>query len=101
MGYENWIETPVPMYMSYKMFNWTNPDDIFEPDYKPNFVEMGPYVFQEDHVRVNVTFHPENGTVSFDQIRTWHFLPEMSNGTLEDKVTNINVVAAVSIISSR
>lgn len=77
------------------MFNWTNPEDVGKPDFKPNFVEMGPYVFLEEHVRVNVTFHPENGTVSFDQIRTYHFMPEMSNGTLDDNVTNINAIAAV------
>lgn len=63
LGYENWEVTPVPMYMRYKMFNWTNPEDVREPGYKPNFVEMGPYVFLEKHVRVNVSFHPENGTV--------------------------------------
>lgn len=98
MGYDNWIVMPVPMYMRYKMFNWTNAEDIDEPNYKPNFVEMGPYVFLEEHIRVNVTFHPVNGTVSYDQIRTYHFVPEMSNGTLSDNVTSINVVAAVSII---
>lgn len=77
------------------MFNWTNPEDAHQPNYKPNFVEMGPYVFLEKHTRVNVTFHSENDTVSFDQIRTWHFMPEMSNGSLSDNVTNINVIAAV------
>lgn len=45
---------------------------------------------------MNVTFHPENDTVSYDQIRTWHFVPEMSNGTLDDNVTSVNVIAAVS-----
>lgn len=82
------------------MFNWTNPDEIHTvPDYKPNLVEMGPYVFLEKHTRVNVTFHPENDTVSYDQIRTWHFVPEKSNGTLDDNVTNVNVIAAVNIFS--
>lgn len=97
MNYDNWIETPIPMYLKFTMFNWTNPDDIHDPDYKPNLVEMGPYVFLEKHTRVNVSFHPENGTVSYDQIRTWHFKPEMSNGTLNDSVTNVNVIAAVSV----
>lgn len=99
MTYKNWIETPIPMYIKFKMFNWTNPEDIHEPEYKPNLVEMGPYVFSEKHTRVNVTFHPENDTVSYDQIRTWHFMPEMSNGTLDDEVTNVNVIAAVRIIN--
>lgn len=81
------------------MFNWTNSEDIYEPNYKPNLVELGPYVFLEKHIRVNVSFHPENDTVTFDQIRTWHFMPEMSNGTLDDKITNVNVIAAVRYIS--
>lgn len=83
------------MYLSITMFNWTNPNDIRTPKYKPNLVEMGPYVFMEKHQRVNVTFHPENDTVSFDQIRTWHFVAEKSNGSLDDEVTNVNVIAAV------
>lgn len=95
MSYKNWIETPIPMYIKITMFNWTNADDIHKPNYKPNLVEMGPYVFTEKHKRVNVSFHPENDTVSFDQIRTWHFIPEMSNGSLDDEVTNVNVIAAV------
>lgn len=95
LGYKNWADIPVPMYMRVKMFNWTNPKDIKSTNYKPHFVEMGPYVFLEKHTRVNVSFHPENDTVSFGQIRTWHFVPEMSNGTMSDNVTNVNVVAAV------
>lgn len=83
------------MYLKFTMFNWTNPDDIHAPNYKPNLVEMGPYVFLEKHFRVNVSFHPENDTVSYDQIRTWHFVREMSVGSLDDNVTNVNVIAAV------
>ncbi|XP_031627454.1 protein croquemort-like isoform X2 [Contarinia nasturtii] len=101
VNYKNWIETPIPMYIKFTMFNWTNPDDIRTPNYKPNFVEMGPYVFSEKHKRVNVTFHPENDTVSFDQIRTWHYIQNMSNGSLDDEVTNVNVIAASAAFSLR
>lgn len=81
------------------MFNWTNPEKVLNLKVKPHFVEMGPYIFLEKHKRVNVTWHPNNGTVSYDQIRTWHFVPELSNGSLSDKVTNVNVMAAVSLFS--
>lgn len=97
-SYKNWIDIPIPMYIKYTMFNWTNPEDVHKPNYKPNLVEMGPYTFIEKHTRVNVSFHAENDTVSFDQIRTWHFVPEMSNGSLDDYVTNVNVIAAVRMI---
>lgn len=96
LNYNNWIETPIPMYLKFMMFNWTNAHEIQATNYKPNLTEVGPYVFLEKHTRVNVTFHPENDTVSFDQIRTWHFMPNMSVGTLDDNITNVNVVAVVS-----
>ncbi|XP_059617325.1 protein croquemort-like [Phlebotomus argentipes] len=90
--YNNWIETPIPMYLEFYMFNWTNPDKIhnWETE-KPHFVEMGPYVFTEKRKRVNIVWN-NNGTVSFNQSREWHFVPEMSNGTLDDKVTNLNLI---------
>lgn len=96
LNYNNWIETPLPMYLEIKMFNWTNPDQVQNLKIKPHFVEMGPYVFLEKHKRVNVTWNAENGTVSYNQIRTWHFVPEKSNGSLADVVTNVNVITAVS-----
>jgi len=41
---------------------------------------------------VNLTWNA-NDTVTFQQIRRWHFVPERSNGTLRDDVTNINAIA--------
>lgn len=92
------MDLPAPIYMKFWMFNWTNPGDIKQPNYKPNLVELGPYVFIEKHIRVNVTFNAEGETLSFDQIRTWHYQPEMSNGSLDDLVTNVNVIASVRFL---
>lgn len=93
MNYENWIETPIPMYLEVTLFNWTNPDKLTEKDYKPNFVEVGPFVFHESHKRVNITWN-KNSTVTFDQIRTWHFDEKLSNGSLLEPVTTANVITA-------
>lgn len=47
VSYNMWRETPIPMYLKFYMFNWTNPREfIASPDVKPNFMEMGPYVFR-------------------------------------------------------
>lgn len=100
LNYDNWIVTPIPMYLRITMFNWTNPHEIKSANYKPNFVEMGPYVFLEKHERINVTFSRDNDTVSFYQNRTWHFVPEMSHGSLDDKVTNVDTIYAVRISES-
>lgn len=51
---------------------------------------------RERREKVNITFHPENSTVSFDQKRTWFFDEARSNGSLNDMVTQLNVVALVS-----
>lgn len=95
LTYDNWIQTPLPMFAEFYMFNWTNPEKVYDPLVKPHFVEMGPYVFQEMHNRNDVQFFG-NGTVGFNQTRTWHFREDLSNGQLEDQVTNLNTIAMVS-----
>uniref|UniRef100_A0A182QLD0 Scavenger receptor class B n=1 Tax=Anopheles farauti TaxID=69004 RepID=A0A182QLD0_9DIPT len=91
-NYDNWIRTPIPMYLEIHLFNWTNPDEVARNrSAKPHFVEMGPYTFSELHERVNLVWN-DNATVTYEQRRTWHFVPELSNGTLDDQVTNLNVI---------
>lgn len=82
------------MYFDIYLFNWSNPNDIYNPNIKPSFTEMGPYVFLSSNERVNLDWH-ENHTLSFNQIRTWKFVPELSNGTLDDEITTLNVISAV------
>lgn len=48
---------------------------------------------------MNITWNT-NDTVTFQQIRRWHFVPELSNGTLKDDITNINAIAVVIIFSA-
>ncbi|GLV39928.1 croquemort [Carabus blaptoides fortunei] len=93
-GYDIWKETPIPMYMDVYLFNWTNPEEV-KKDWtiKPIVEQLGPYVFSEKHTRVNITWN-SNYTVSFRQIRTWHHRPDLSVGSLDDKVNSINTIAA-------
>ncbi|KAG5674505.1 hypothetical protein PVAND_004467 [Polypedilum vanderplanki] len=101
INYENWKETPVPMYLEIYLFNWTNADQLYNTSVTPNFVEMGPYVFLEKHIRTNVTWSNDETTVDFYQKRVWHFVPELSNGSLEDEVTNVNPIVAACGYTSR
>ncbi|KAL7042985.1 hypothetical protein ACKWTF_001355 [Chironomus riparius] len=98
LNYDNWKETPIPMYLEIYLFNWTNSDEIHNRSVKPNFVEMGPYVFHEKHIRTNISWSDDSTTVDFYQKRVWHFKPELSNGSLDDEITNINPLVAVSIM---
>ncbi|XP_057325256.1 protein croquemort-like isoform X2 [Microplitis mediator] len=93
-SYTMWEKTPIPMYLEIYLFNWTNPKDFsLKSKYKPHFNEMGPYVFSEVDYKVNQVWN-ENDTITFQQKRVWHFIASKSNGTLSDKITNINPVAA-------
>lgn len=94
-GYEVWKDSSSlpPMYLEIYFFNWTNPEELTVPGKKPILVEVGPYSFAEVRQKVNVTFHPENNTVSYFQRRSWYFDQEHSNGSLEDSITQLNAVA--------
>ncbi|CAG9766453.1 unnamed protein product [Ceutorhynchus assimilis] len=94
-GYKMWKETPIPMYLEFHMFNWTNAHLATKnPGVKPMFTEMGPYTFYEHHIRENVTFN-DNDTITYMNKRTWRFEPTMSNGTLDDVITMLNPIAIV------
>ncbi|XP_034950523.1 protein croquemort-like isoform X2 [Chelonus insularis] len=92
-SYLLWEKTPIPMYLKVYLFNWTNPHDFKNPESKPHFNELGPYVFQEIDYKVNQIWN-DNETVTFQQKRIWIFQESMSNGTLNDRVTNLNPIAA-------
>ncbi|CAL7934631.1 unnamed protein product [Xylocopa violacea] len=92
--FEVWKDTSQlpPMYMKIRFFNWTNPEELKTPGKKPNLVEVGPYVFREIRQKADVAFHPENHTVSYFQRRWWYFEPELTNGSLADRITQLNTV---------
>lgn len=54
--------------------------------------------FREIRQKADVVFHPENHTVSYFNRRWWFFEPELTNGSLNDRVTQLNTVAIVSKI---
>lgn len=94
-GFHIWNDTSSlpPMYFRIYFFNWTNPHDLREKGTKPVLEELGPYVFREIRQKANVMFHPENNTVSYFYRRWWYFEPELTNGSLSDKITQLNAVA--------
>ena len=95
INYKLWLHTPIPMYLEVYMFHMTNSKEFLKNESViPNFEEIGPFVFQEVHDRVNLTWN-DDFTVSYNQTRTWTFRPEMSE-SLSTQVTNINPVIAVS-----
>lgn len=92
-----WKETPLPMYLTFHMFNWTNAEEyVKNPSIKPIFTECGPYTYYEHHLRENVTFN-NNDTVTYFTKRTWRFEPDKSVGSPDDLIITLNPILAVSM----
>jgi len=88
-----WRDLPTPMYAKMYLFNVTNADEVTMNGAKPTLSELGPYVFYENHHKTKLVWN-ENNTVTYQQIRTWEHVPELSVGKLTDRVTILNPVAA-------
>ncbi len=52
---------------------------------------MTNFNWREVHERVNVTRLDHNYTIQFQQKRYWQYVEEMSNGSLDDPITTLNV----------
>jgi len=86
-----WQDLPAPMLASMYMFKVLNPDQV-AIGAKPELEEVGPYVFTEKHHKTKLVWN-ENGTITYRQIRTWNFVPDLSAGSLDDNVTILNSIA--------
>ncbi|KAF2365423.1 CD36 family [Trinorchestia longiramus] len=98
-AYDIWKDTPVPLSLSFYLFNLTNPEE-FQNGAKPNVSEVGPYVYREYHEKTNLTFN-DNNTVAFYQKRWWVWDQEASGDRLEDDpiciLNTVPVSAAYSV----
>lgn len=99
-NYENWMKSPVPRITEFYLFNWTNPGQVYDKNSKPHFIETGPYVFEEKHFRTNVVFKSDE-VIDFNRTVKWFFRKDLSQGSLEDVITNINPVLMVSCFRFR
>ncbi|KAF0306156.1 Protein croquemort [Amphibalanus amphitrite] len=98
-GYEFWRTLPVPIFMKFYMWNVTNSAEVVSSHARPVLEQLGPYVYSEKHLKVNMTWNANN-TVTYQQVKTWHFEPDLSAGRLDDNVTSLNVplLAAAALI---
>ncbi|OWF39622.1 lysosome membrane protein 2-like [Mizuhopecten yessoensis] len=95
--YDIWKDTPIPIYMQFYMFDVRNPEEVLQGK-KPFVVQKGPYTYREVRTKFNI-IHNDNGTVSYRQNRTFHFVPSMSVGNENETFTTPNPVYW-SLISS-
>lgn len=91
-AYEIWRDVPVPMSLTFYLFNLTNPVE-FENGEKPRVEEVGPYVYREYHEKVNISPNHANYTITYFQRRWWIWDQEASgNNTQNDSISLLNVV---------
>ncbi|XP_076266681.1 protein croquemort-like isoform X2 [Rhynchophorus ferrugineus] len=83
-----WRENPIPLTLQVYLYNWTNPEQLFNRTVKPHFKQLGPYVFDETKKKVNITWH-KNDTVSYYYLKRWWFNEAKSTNNLTDLVTSI------------
>lgn len=95
--FDKWAEIPIPIYLEVYLYNWTNPDKAKDPNMKPHFQEVGPFVWVEYRTKEDIVFH-ENGTVSFWIVRTWHFSEELTKADMDGEITGVNLIPLVSIL---
>ncbi|EDW04670.1 GH23397 [Drosophila grimshawi] len=73
--YKSWVAAPVPVYSTFYLFNWTNPEDFNNTDVKPHYEQLGPYTFSDYKVKEDLFWQqPE---VTFD---ARHFSPLTYHG---------------------
>ncbi|GLH03174.1 Protein croquemort [Gryllus bimaculatus] len=90
-AFEAWRVPPVKPLMRFRFFNYTNLDAYRRgDDVRLRVEEVGPYTYTEATERVNVVFH-DNGTITYQNRRSYEFVPEETNGTLDDVIVTVNV----------
>lgn len=96
-NYKLWMRKTEKRFLEIYLFNWTNVARFGEQI--PNFHEVGPYVFEESIYPTAIEFKDSDEVVAFNETKMWKFRPELSMGNLNDRITNLNPVAAVSLIA--
>ncbi len=80
-----------------------NVDDVRMSGVVPTLSRRGPYVFSRRTEKVDVAWSEDGRMISYRDNVTYEFLANASSGTLEDRVTTVNVplVGVLEVIMDR
>lgn len=98
--FEWWKTPPDEVLLRVRVFNVTNSEEFLSgADDKIKVDEVGPYVYLEKLQHYNIS-HNDNGTMSYTEVRTPIWLPEMNTLSLNDTiiVPNIAVLGIASYL---
>ena len=63
-------------------------------------VEHTPIKSREEQQKINLVWH-DDGTISYNRRRVWHFEPSMSVGPLTDSVVSLNLPMVTAVNYAR
>lgn len=85
----------IPIYMKFYPFDCLNPEQVELNGSRPVLVERGPYTFLEKRVKEIIGFEEDNKFVVYREQKFFHFVPELSEGTLDDEINALNIPVVV------
>ncbi|RWS22704.1 Lysosome membrane protein 2-like protein, partial [Leptotrombidium deliense] len=91
-AFNRWQNPPVPYYMKFYIFEVTNGRE-FQNGGKAKLTERGPYVFRVVKKKKIVKISNDGANIEYQEFKSYHFVPELSKGKLDDKITFINIPA--------
>ncbi|CAF0851637.1 unnamed protein product [Didymodactylos carnosus] len=89
--YNNWVSSPVPIYLFLYVFDLKNVDEFLNGS-KPVLYQRGPFVYRENRTKINIVSNA-NQTISYQEPRTYTFDRSRSSEDVSTTTfTTINVV---------
>ena len=95
-AYEHWKSIPLPIYQRFYFFNVSNAIEIERSGAKPNLVEIGPFTYRSKWEKTNIIYY-DNGTVSYNEKKTYYFVPELSFADENVNITTLNAPLAATL----
>ncbi|KAG8237533.1 hypothetical protein J437_LFUL016510 [Ladona fulva] len=95
--YDWWVSPPVETLFRVRIFNYTNHEAYLNgTDKKFQLQELGPYTYRAKMEKANVEFDDEGEIVTFQENRSYEFLPDLSPGvSLDDQIIVPNLALLV------
>ncbi|CAF2399961.1 unnamed protein product [Rotaria sp. Silwood2] len=90
MLYDAWHDSPVPLYISFYVFD-LNDTEFLNGTSKPRLKQRGPFVYKEERQKTNVAWYT-NETISYQEPRSFTFDPSRSAELETVNITTINLV---------
>ena len=88
--YDIWRRPPVKPLLKIWVFNLTNlPEWLSGAEQRLSVRDVGPYVYEETWAKVRVEHAPDDDAVSYDMVKRYRFMPELTDGDLDEDVVTV------------